>query len=1197
MEKLRELFDPSKPIDRRIEKVITYDTTDVDLLRQEIQEYVVTDSIEQNLERLLDLLDEGMGGGDSREVGVWVSGFYGSGKSSFTKYLGFALDEDCEIDGTPFLKWLQNQCTSQALRARLATVAQRHPATVIMLDLAASALTGASQEKISNTVYYSVMQWAGYSREKKIAYLEFMLERDGKMAEFEARIAELTNGKTWQEIKNQPLVVKSYASRLASEFYPDVWLDSKAFNEIRLEEAEKEDDRVREMLDLIRRRSGKDNMIFVVDEVGQYVAQRDDLILNLDGLAKNLKNIGRGCAWIIATAQQTLTEDDPSAALDTAKLFKLKDRFPVSVDLEARDIREICYRRLLGKSKEGEVVLHSLFEKHGPQLRNATQLKETRYFKEELTKEAFSQFYPFLPHHLDILFDLLARLAKTSGGIGLRSAIKVIQDVLIDQSRLRPSARLLADEPVKTLATTAVFYDTLQKDIARSFGHVVEGVDKVQRIFGEDSLQTQVAKSIVVLQLLEGFPVTPENIAALLHPTVESPSLLESVKKAVDDLHNEPAIPLSEVDGSLRFMSEAVTDLEKERINITPKIADTHNIQNTSLRNIFTPSPSARLQGTRSVGTGFKVYAGEMAISLAGEKEEIQTHIEFIPEQDYAAKRDDRILDSQHKSNRKVIVLLGREQKELDNLLVEVFRCRAIYEQHRNKATDKEVEEYLRSQEQRASRLTADVERLLKKSLTGGSFIFRGKPRPVNQMSEDLNEATKKYLDEVAQQVFEKYSEAPIQADSGLAERFLKTEKLDKIASKDDPLSLVKKSAAGIGIDDSLKAIVSLRDYLEQRGQVEGRKILDDFYAADYGWSKDTTRYLIAVMLVGGIVKLRVSGEDITVRGDVAINSLRNTNNFNKIGVALREGRPPPENLFRANERLVELTGEDFLPIEEEVSKAVIRHFPDFQQNYAPLAAELRNLGLPGVDRVESVLDNISELLKGDASDGTNRLGAEECPFYDDLVWVRDVKKAFDNGVGAVVKKANGLLSEIPQLPEAGIPGSLISETAVAREQLNEHLGRGDFFKHVPEIQNQIHAIEEKIKDKAAVLMEQQDKSLREEKARIQGSASWQQLGAEDQARLAAELEKLQIGKADDLASFKKLISEYYTLDMELKRIELEIQKIIEQERKGRRVLDKDLTHLPKVISAEDQLQSIITELETLKKDLEDYEEIILRWK
>jgi len=1196
MKKLRELFDPSKPIDRRIETVITYDTTDIELLRQEIKEYVVTDSIEQNIERLLDLLDEGMGGGEHREVGVWVSGFYGSGKSSFTKYLGFALDKECEIDGTPFLKFLQNQCTSKPLQARLATVAQKHPTSVIMLDLAAQALTGASQEKISTTLYYSVMQWAGYSRDKKIAYLEFMLERDGKMKEFEARISKLTKGKTWQEIKNQPLVVKSFASRLASEFYPDIWPDAKAFNEIKLEEAEKESDRIKEMLDLLWRKSGKDNVIFLVDEVGQYVAQRDDLILNLDGLAKNLKNIGRGRAWIVATAQQTLTEDDPSAALDTAKLFKLKDRFPVSIDLEARDIREICYRRLLGKSKDGEGDLNDLFDQHGQQLRHTTQLVGTRYYKGELAKETFVQFYPFLPHHFDILFELLARLAKTSGGIGLRSVIKVIQDVLIDQSKLRPGAQLLADEPSGTLATTVVFYDTLQRDIARSFGHVVEGVNKVQKVLGPESLEIQVAKSIAVLQLLEGFPVTPENIAALLHPSVESSSLLESVKKAVDELHNEPTVPLSEVDGSLRFMSAAVSDLEKDRVVIIPRIADTRNILNTALRNIFTPSPTARLNGTRSVGTGLKVYSGAMPISLSGDKEEIQTHIEFVPEQDYDAKRDERILDSQHKSNSKIIFLLGREQKEVDTLLVEIFRCRAIYDQNRNKATDKEVEEYLRSQDQRASRLKTEVERLIKKSLSGGSFIFHGKPKPVSQLAEDLTEALKRYLDDVAQQVFEKYSEAPIQADSGLAERFLKTEKLDKIASKDDPLGLVRKSGGEL-INKSHKALVSIKDYLEQRGQVEGRRLLDDFYAAPYGWSKDTTRYLTAAMLVGGIIKLRVSGADITIRGDVAIGSLKNTVSFNKIGIALREAPPDPDILLRARERLLELTGDDFLPLEEEISKAVVRNFPDFQQDYVPLAAELRNLDLPGIERVESIRDNISEILKGDASDAANRLGGEECQLYDDLIWVRDLKKAFDEGIGAVAKEARVLLNDIPQLPQAGIPGDLITEAKEPREHLIDLLNREDFFKHVPDIQNQIHIIQMKIKDKANSLMEEQNKSLQAEKARIQDSASWQQLGAEDQARLATELEKLQICKADDLTSFKKLINDKYTLDVELQRIERKIQEIITQQRKGRSILEKDLSHLPQVISAINQLETIIKELETLKKDLEEYEEIILKWK
>ena len=95
------------------------------------------------------------------------------------------------------------------------------------------------------------------------------------------------------------------------------------------------------MLDLIQRRSGNPNVIFILDEVGQYIAARDHLILNLDGLAKNIKHIGAGKVWLIATAQQTLTEDDPNARFNSLKLFKLADRFPIRIDLEASDIKEI----------------------------------------------------------------------------------------------------------------------------------------------------------------------------------------------------------------------------------------------------------------------------------------------------------------------------------------------------------------------------------------------------------------------------------------------------------------------------------------------------------------------------------------------------------------------------------------------------------------------------------------------------------------------------------------------------------------------------------------------------------------------------------------------------------------------------------------------------------------------------------------
>jgi len=376
MSNIRGLFESSRSLDRRIEKVISFDSTENDQLKREVTEYVATDNIAKSFDRLLNRLDEGFGGG-GHEIGVWVSGFYGSGKSSFTKYLGFSLDPSRQIDNRPFLEWLQAQLKSAQLKAQLGALAKRYPATVIMVDLASAQIAGATMVEISTVLYWTVMQWAGYSKDKKVAYLQFMLEKDGKMPAFKKRILDLAKGRAWEQIQNQPLVVNQLASRLAHEFYPEVFEDATAFQKLRIDEAEKENERVAEMLDLVRRRSGKPNIIFILDEVGQYIAARDNLILNLDGLAKNVKLIGGGKVWLMATAQQTLTEDDPNARFNSGKLFKLADRFPIRVDLEASDIREICYIRLLTKSPAGEKQLNALFDAHGPALTHLPPRVET----------------------------------------------------------------------------------------------------------------------------------------------------------------------------------------------------------------------------------------------------------------------------------------------------------------------------------------------------------------------------------------------------------------------------------------------------------------------------------------------------------------------------------------------------------------------------------------------------------------------------------------------------------------------------------------------------------------------------------------------------------------------------------------------------------------------------------------------------
>ena len=146
----------------------------------------MTDSIEEQFRKLLDRMQLAMESGSENEIGVWVSGFYGSGKSSFTKYLGFAFDESKKLDNVAFLRRLQDRLNTPQVRALLGTVVQRYPAEVVLLDLASDMVAGATMEDVSSVLYYKVLQWAGYSRNLKVAALEWRIEQDGRTAELEA---------------------------------------------------------------------------------------------------------------------------------------------------------------------------------------------------------------------------------------------------------------------------------------------------------------------------------------------------------------------------------------------------------------------------------------------------------------------------------------------------------------------------------------------------------------------------------------------------------------------------------------------------------------------------------------------------------------------------------------------------------------------------------------------------------------------------------------------------------------------------------------------------------------------------------------------------------------------------------------------------------------------------------------------------
>jgi hypothetical protein len=1184
MATIRSLFDDTHKVDRRIEKVITYGVTEEDRLRAEISEYVVTDSIEEQFTSVLERMQDAMNNGGQYDVGVWVSGFYGSGKSSFTKYLGLAFDQSVTIDGVPFVKHLQDRLHSAQAKALLGAVTQKFPAAVVMLDLASESLTGASTEDVSNVLFYKVVQWAGYSRNPKVAALERRIEADGRTDEFLRRIEARGEGKSWKDLQNDTLILDGVLPAVAHEMYPTLFSTPTTFTTDASDIITFQNDRVAEMIDIVRHKSGKQNVLFIVDEVGNYVASSSSLILNLDGLAKNIKEIGGGKAWIIATAQQTLTEDSERAALNSPELYKLKDRFPIKVDLESRDIKEICYKRLLAKSTAGATTLAALFGRHGQQLRQNTKLENARYYDADFDEKTFVELYPFLPAHFEILLNLLGALAKRTGGLGLRSAIKVVQDILIERT---PGRGPMADQEVGQLATVVVLYEKLERDIRRAYPAIWEAVDKARTQFGDRPLCGDVCKTIGVLQIVGNIPITPVNIASLMHPSVTALSGEDDVRRAVNDLVKDAIVPLTEKDGTVFFLSEKLRDVERERGAFIPRAVDMRRVLNNGILQCFDSPPRCMLEGTMAVTAGLKVRNEGLETSLSGDQEEIQMVVEIVEPDRHEARRAELMDESRMKNNQSRIDLIARQDASLEEVAMEICRCQNIADVHKNDV-DQEIRQYCRDQMEHATKLEGRLGASLRKTLQGGSFIFRGQQTAVAARDPALSEACSKMMSEAAPQVYDRYAEAPIRVTTDVAERLMQLGVANPAAVTRalDPLSLVEKAGGVIAFRRDHKAIVSIRDYLQQNSTVPGKQLLDRFHQPPFGWQPDATRYVLAVMLLAGMIKLRVGGLEITVAGPQAIEAMKTNNAFKQVSVSLRDNAPSVDMLARAAQRVGELVGHRVDPIEQEISKNTIQLLAGLQPDYAVLGERLANLGLYGQDRVVQMRDTITDVLKTDASEATQLFGAEESALYVDLAWAARVKNALDNGLDRTVKDLTTHRNVIANLPDAGLPGDLRRSVADDIEVLATVTKDPSFVDREHDLSSALSHVTKCVMETAAKLHEEQRNKVIEGVKELEHVPGWNDLCPEDQRSVRGQLEELVVDAPHDLQGFQKLLAQDYAISDTLNRLKREVEAQTPKQTKDTTVEERAklwTIRIPARVTSPDRLDSLITELNETK--------------
>ncbi|AGG07403.1 hypothetical protein B1772_01270 [Dehalococcoides mccartyi] len=1116
---IRHLFSPRRPIDRTIEKVIDYYAQEDDRLAREVAEYEITDNIESCFRKFLDVFSEGVQGGQVTEVGIWVSGFYGSGKSSFTKYLGASLDPTRTVQGKPFFELLCDRFPRNEIPAALRTVSKKYPAAVVFLDLGAEQLAESAAAPVSTVLYWKVLQWAGFSKEKKTAQLEFTLDRRGKYDEFKKKYGVRYKGK-WEDIHNDPLIGVARASEIVPEVLPDDFPTPESFRGLRFEEARDIRDLTREIIDICRRKTGHENIVLLIDEAGQYVAPRGELILNLDGLARNLKELGRGKVWIAATGQQTLSEIVEKAAHNSAELTKLRDRFPISIHLDASDIREITHRRLLDKSEEGRKILDALFKEHGQSAVTHTRLSGTALFKGDPDSRTFTRLYPFLPQHFDLLLELIHALARSTGGIGLRSAIRVIQDVLVDKSRVLGADTVkLADREIGTLSCVDDFYDTLRADIAKVLPHVIVGVDKTIKIFGASSLETRVAKAVAALQPVETFPRTAENIAALLYRKIGSPPLLDQVREALRRLISEKECGLIEDPqaGGYVFLSDAVKPIRDKRNGYVPTSGECARAmidvlkQGTADHTMFRVQPTARLENIKEVRSSVKL--GRTLV--VGGSEDVELRLEFVDSGLWDGRRSEFLVSTNTQIELKnTVVLLVRNDDTVDELLPEIVRSEKVLGEVDERGADQVVAQYLRAERRAAERSRERVAAAIEKAMLGSIFIFRGKPTPVRETGETLDASVRAVLSGAVKEVFPHFHLAPVRPSTDEAANFLGVERMDRVTKDLDPLGLVVKSKGAPRVDTDAPVLAEVLRVFRSKatesgsGRLQGGYLQDLFSAPPYGWTKDTIRYLFAALLRAGEIEFHVPGAGGPVRtaGPQAIEAVKSTVSFNRIGVSSRDAKLPPEALDRAARRLETLFGDEVLPLEDHISRSVRSHVPDLLERIGSLPDRLRLLGLPGESRSQRMLADAADLLKGDAGGAAAVLGGVECVLPTEITWTKAVFDALQSGAEADVRNARSVLDSTTDL-ERLFPGSTNELlNPVDRAAAEDVLSSDRFYERLPELRSVIRATLDRTENRYASDLAAYRDDLNKALTSLEAEPDWIRLLDEDRADIAAKL-------------------------------------------------------------------------------------------
>ena len=514
---IKELL--KKDITRSIDGVIK--AGDESHILQEVEEYVITKEVDRELRRLVDSYSRSM---EKRSGfpfnGVWISGYFGSGKSHLLKILSLIMS-DRSVNGARLQDIFLAKIDDALFRADLEKILQVS-STSVLFNL--EQMADGTKARTTNPVLFAFSRMFNrmrgyYDESGPLANFERDLDEEGALSAF-AEFYEKKNGTAWTAVRPKALLLgrKKFIDTLAAFKGFDASEASRVVSRYEEGYSLSVDGFCKEVARWLDAQPEKRHRInFFVDEVGQFIADNTQHMLALQTIVETLGVATSERAWVFVTSQEAIDRIVGDAGQKQGVDFsKIIARFKFRIALSSADVREVIQRRLLEKNEAGTAALREFYHAQKDSMRTVFGFREGAKSVAYKDEEAFVYSYPFPAYQYDLLQDALHGLGEHNAFVGKhvsrgeRSMLEMFQDV----------GKACKDKELFAFAPFDAMYDGIRSTL---YTGLIMAINQAERNL-DDPLAIRVLKALLLVKYVKEFKPTIENLKILLADNLDSDS-------------------------------------------------------------------------------------------------------------------------------------------------------------------------------------------------------------------------------------------------------------------------------------------------------------------------------------------------------------------------------------------------------------------------------------------------------------------------------------------------------------------------------------------------------------------------------------------------------------------------------------------------------------------------------------------------